>query len=170
MVFAGTHVPDRNTDLIPAALALILAGLASAIHVNAFGVSWSFLWLPFLLVAIWPRRAGSFPSALLLFFAGIWVDWTTLGALGQWSTVFLVTYLVTRPDRQATERGVLPAYRRFCVALLVGISAYVVTGWLVYGAWPDWFSLMRGVFVAALILPFAALLRDRLARRMSRER
>lgn len=166
MAFTTPQSAHRNVDLIPAILSLAVASLVSAVHIDLFGTTWSLLWLPFLIVALWPRRAHPLVTAVILFLAGLWLDWATLGAPGQWALVFLITFAILRPDLEARPRGVLAAYRRFGAALLLGVPVFIVTGWLVYRAWPDWISLVKGVSLAALILPVISFLRDRIALQM----
>lgn len=169
MAYHSNQIIERNSTLIPAGLSLVLTGLASAVHINFIGASWSLIWLPFIIVALWPRRTGIFASACLIFLAGLWVDWTTLGAIGQWPLVYLISYFGTRPDKPSMENGIIPAYRRLGLALIIGVPVYIATGWIVYGVFPDWYALFRGVAFAALILPIVALIRDNLAQRFGRD-
>jgi hypothetical protein len=158
MAYLGVSPILRNERLIPAAVTLLIAGLVSAVDIRLFGQSWPLTWIPFAAVALWPRRVGLWASGLLLFVGGLWVDWTTWGAPGQWPLVFLLTYALIRPDIRMT---------RLTLALSVGLPVFILTGWTVYESWPDWGSLGRGVVVAVLLVPFMIFLRDKLAVRMS---
>ena len=167
--YAASAPVRRNSHLIPAALALAVAGLLSPLHVSLFNVSWPLVWLPFAVVALWPRQASAVPSAVILFFGGLWVDVATLGALGQWPLIFLVTYAVVRPDMAEPGGGVARSLARVATALLVAVPVLALSGRFVYGVWPDWGVVGRGLFVLIVSLPFIALLRDLFAGRLSRD-
>lgn len=167
-VVSNTAPVRRNSHLVPAVLALAVCGLVSPLHVTLFGASWPLIWLPLAVVALWPRQASALPSAVLLLLGGLWVDWATLGAPGQWALVFLVTYAVMRPDQSEPRRGLISAYARAGLALLVAVPVLALVGRGVYGVWPDWLVLGRGVSVMLLALPAIALIRDLLAGRASR--
>ena len=166
MAYLGVNPILRNERLIPAAFTLLLAGLISAVDVRLFGQSWPLTWIPFAAVSLWPRRVGLWGSALLLFIGGLWVDWTTWGAPGQWPLVFLLTYALIRPDIRGSARGLASGMTRFTLALAVGLPVFVLTGWTIYESWPDWGSLGRGVVVAVILVPIMIFMRDKLAVRM----
>lgn len=169
MAYLGISPAQRNGQLVPAAFALIITGLISAVDVRLFDESWPLTWLPFVVVALWPRRVGVWPSGILLLVGGLWVDWTTWGAPGQWPLVFLLTYALIRPDIRNAARGLGAGMTRFMLALMVGVPVLILTGWVVYESWPDWGSLGRGIVVATIIAPLIVGLRDRLASRMTRD-
>lgn len=169
MTFVSTTSARRNSHLVPAALALALTGLLSPLHINLLGQTWPLVWLPFAVVALWPRQASAVPSAVLLFIGGLWVDVATLGAPGQWPLVFLATYSILRPDWAEPGRGVLRGILRVIQALAVGVPVLLLSGWAVWGGWPDWAALGRGVAVLWVALPFLIVLRDLLGHRMSRD-
>ncbi|MGB6230469.1 MAG: hypothetical protein WBF53_10125 [Litorimonas sp.] len=167
MAYLGIAPAQRNEQLFPAGFALLVTGLVSAVDIRLFGQSWPLTWLPFAVVALWPRNVGALPSALLLFAGGIWVDWTSWGAPGQWPLIFLLTYAIMPSSRSDAMRGLAAGMGRFVGSLFIGVPVLIATGWVVYDTWPDWGALARGLVVAVVILPFAILLRDRLAGRMS---
>lgn len=169
MAYLGTSPALRNEKLIPAALALLIAGLISALDIRFFGSTWPLTWIPFAAVALWPRRVGVWPSSLLLFIGGLWVDWTTWGVPGQWPVVFLLTYALIRPDIREGARGLAAGMTRFILALCVGLPVFILTGWAIYEVWPDWELLGRGVAVAFIVAPLMIFIRDRLAIRMSQD-
>lgn len=167
MAYLGVSPSMRNEKLVPAILALLVAGLMSAVDIRLFGQSWPLTWIPFAAVALWPRRVGLWATGFLLFLGGLWVDWTTWGAPGQWPLVFLLTFALIRPDVRSGARGLSAGMTRFTVSLCIGLPVFILTGWAVYESWPDWGALGRGVVVAVLCAPFMIILRDRLAVRMS---
>ncbi|WP_298911839.1 hypothetical protein [uncultured Algimonas sp.] len=169
MAVFGMSPTTRNDRLIPAVLALLVTGLVSVVDVRLFGESWPLTWLPFAVVALWPRHVSTGASGLLLLAGGLWVDWTSWGAPGQWPLVFLITYALIRPGARGGRRGLLAGIRRFVLALLVGVPVMILTGWMVYESWPDWMALGRGLLVVTVILPIFILVRDGLAGRMSEE-
>jgi hypothetical protein len=168
MARLGVAPVMHNERLFPAAVALLLTGLISVLDIRLFGQSWPLTWLPFAVVLLWPRQVGLWASGLLLLIGGLWLDWSSWGAPGQWPLVFLLTFLIVRPDiRQG--RGLGPGMSRFAAGLLVGVPVLVLTGWIVYESLPDWGTLGRGVAVAVIALPLMIFLRDRLAGRMGME-
>lgn len=168
MAYASASLPRRNGHLLPAAVALLLAGMAAPLHIVLGGASWPLIWLPFSIVALWPRQVAALPSAILLLLGGLWVDWTTLGATGQWASVFLITYAVVRPDLAESVRGMVSGLARTGQALLIGLPVLVLTGRVVYGLWPDVMALSRGLLVLLLLLPLIIVIRDLFAGRLSR--
>ncbi len=168
MAYLDISPAQRNEQLVPAAFALLIIGLISAVDVRLFDESWPLTWLPFVVVALWPRRVSVWPSGILLLVGGLWVDWTTWGAPGQWPLVFLLTYALIRPDIRSDARGLGVGMTRFMIALLVGVPVLILTGWVVYGSWPDWGVLGRGIVVATVMAPVIVFLRDQLADRMTR--
>ncbi|MGB3456797.1 MAG: hypothetical protein WBG08_01800 [Litorimonas sp.] len=169
MATLGVTPIMHNERLIPAAFALLVTGLISVVDIRLFGESWPLTWLPLVVVALWPRQVAVWPSGLLLLAGGLWVDWTSWGAPGQWPLVFLLTYALIRPDARSPSRGIATGALRFIAALCVGVPVLVLTGWVVYGAWPDWGTLARGVASVLVLLPLLILVRDGVARRMSEE-
>lgn len=167
MTFLPTTVVRRNSHLVPAGLALALTGLMSPLHITLAGQSWPLIWLPFAVVALWPRQASALPSAFLLFAGGLWVDVATLGAPGQWPLVFLTTYAVLRPDWSEPGRGLVRGFLRTVQALLVGVPVLLLSGWAVWTGWPDAAMLGRGLAVLLLSLPLIIVLRDLFAGRLS---
>jgi hypothetical protein len=169
MAYLGVTPVQHNERLFPAALALLLAGLFSVLEVRVFGQSWPLTWLPFAVVALWPRQVGVWPTGLILLLGGLWVDWTSWGAPGQWPLVFLLTYAVIRPDFREGARGLAAGMSRFALSLCVGVPVLILTGWTVYESWPDWGTLGRGIIITLLLVPLLIGVRDRLAGRMSFE-
>ncbi|MEM7729215.1 MAG: hypothetical protein AAF311_08055 [Pseudomonadota bacterium] len=169
MATLGVTPIMHNERLYPAAFALLVTGLFSVVDVRLFGESWPLTWLPFAVVALWPRQVSVWPTGLLLLLGGLWVDWTSWGAPGQWPLVFLLTYAVIRPNARSATRGLLAGLSRFAVALLIGVPVFLGTGWIVYGSFPDWAVLARGLVATFLLLPFLILVRDGLAGRMSED-
>ena len=138
MAYLDISRAQRNEQLVPAAFALLIIGLISAVDVRLFDESWPLTWLPFVVVALWPRRVSVWSSGILLLIGGLWVDWTTWGAPGQWPLVFLLTHALIRPDIRSDARGLGVGMTRFMIALLVGVPVLILTGWVVYESWPDW--------------------------------
>lgn len=169
MAYLGVNPAQRNARLIPAAFALVLMGLICVVDIRLFNQSWPLTWLPFTIVALWPRRVGALQTGLLLLVGGLWVDWTTWGAPGQWPLVFLLTYALIRPDINDAARGLGPGMKRFTLALLIGVPVLIATGWVVYESWPDWAVLGRGILMATLTAPIIILVRDGVAARMSQD-
>ncbi len=157
MTFINQTPVRRNSHLIPAGFALAVSGLLCVLHLQLFGASWPLLWLPVTVIALWPSRVGPVLSALLLVVAGLWVDFVTLGAPGQWPLVFLVIYSVIRPDRRPAPNSVISGLSRVAVALIIAVLVHSLSGRVVYGVWPDVTSVGRGVLVAMLLTPLVIL-------------
>jgi hypothetical protein len=169
MVYVAPRIVRRNGHLVPAAIALFLAGLISPLHIIVFGLSWPLLWVPLAIVGLWPRQASSLPSSLILFVAGLWIDWVTLGAVGQWPLVFVAVYAFTRPDLAEPGRGLVRGLARSASALLIGFVLFALSGWFIYGVWPDAGVVAKGVVVFVLSLPVIILLRDLIAGRTGQD-
>ena len=167
MAYLGVAPVQHNERLVPTALALLLTGLFSVVEIPLFGQSWPLTWLPFAVVALWPRQVGVWPSGLLLLMGGLWVDWTSWGAPGQWPLVYLLTYALIRPDFRGDARGVAAGMSRFALSLLIGVPIFIATGWAVYESLPDWGTLGRGIVITTLLVPILIYFRDRIAARMS---
>ena len=167
MTFASQTPVRRNGHLVPTALALAVTGLLCVLHLRLLGASWPLLWLPVTVVALWPSRVSPVLSALVLVAGGLWVDFATLGAPGQWPLVFLMIYAVIRPDQRAAPNGLVSGLSRVAVALIIAVAVLGLTGRIVYGVWPDVTSIGRGVLVAMLLSPLAIAGRAAATRAMS---
>ena len=167
MTFVNQTPVRRNGHLVPAALALAAAGLLCVLHLRLFGSSWPLLWLPVTVVALWPSRVGPVLSAVALVAGGLWVDFATLGAPGQWPLVFLMIYAIIRPDQRPAPDGFVSGLSRVAVALILAVVVIGVTGRVVYGVWPDVTSVGRGVLVAMLLSPLVILGRAAATRAVS---
>ena len=167
MTFVSQTPVRRNGHAVPMVLALALAGLLCVLHLRLFGQSWPLMWLPVAVVALWPSRVGPALSGVVLCAAGLWVDFVTLGAPGQWSIAFLAVYVALRPDLRPPPQGFVSALARVAAALLVAAVMVTATGRLVYGSWPDVAALGRGVATAMLLSPLVIAARAGVARSLS---
>mgnify|MGYP001115335226 CR=1 FL=1 len=164
MTFRDTQAPIRSIwAAIGAGLALLLAGALSIISVNLFGQNASFAFLPLIVIAIWPRRASEIASVIAVFAAGIFTDWATGGVVGQWALVFILAWMVFRPelrDQPYAFFQTLIIWVMICGLAIVLLSA---SGWFIYKVAPDYLALGRQVLLATAVLPFILLLRRWLA-------
>ena len=167
MTFASQTPIRRNSHVIPTAIGLVLAGLLCVLHLRLFGMGWPLLWLPVAVVALWPSRVGPVLSGLVLAVVGLWVDFVTLGAPGQWSFVFLSVYLAIRPDLRLPPDGFATALARVAAALLVAAIVFTLTGRAIYGSWPDLAPMGRGLLTTLLLSPVVIAVRAALARSLS---
>ncbi|WP_409431846.1 hypothetical protein ACJ3XI_06365 [Litorimonas sp. RW-G-Af-16] len=159
MVYQTTSSTRQSSRIVPATLALIFAALMSFVSLNISGSTIALTWLPLLLITLWPRQVPSVYSIALFLAVGLFVDWGSAGAPGQWAIIYLAVFAVLRPDRRAKPIGFVQAVQYWVVALITGLVLLVVTGWFVYGVLPNTLSLARQVGLVTVLLPIVFALR-----------
>lgn len=156
---ASSTKPQR---LIPLILALMIASIISFMSVKVSNQSVSLTWLPLLLIAMWPRYISPIWSVVLCLLFGLFVDWGSAGAPGQWALVYLSCYAFLRPEKRGEKLSILRAILNWLVVCFVAFVVFSVTGKIVYGEWPklNYFAEQAGL--ATLLLPVAFMLRQSL--------
>lgn len=160
MTYFDTQAPVRKIlPAILAGIALFLTGGATIGGVNVMGHQIGFAFVPLLIVTIWPRSANTLLSLLIVFFAGLFIDWANAGILGQWALILCVTWGVLRPELRNAPFAplrVLFIWISICGLAFVLLS---VSGMFVYGILPDFAALVRQMILATILLPVSLLLR-----------
>jgi hypothetical protein len=100
MTFLTPQTGLSSRSFIPASLSLIVCIFLSVLHVNLPGGSVSLLLLPLLIVSLWPRGVNPVVTIVTFFVMGMFMDWGTNGALGQWAIIYLSVFIGLRPDRR----------------------------------------------------------------------
>lgn len=165
MTFRDAQAPVRSVKpALFAGLALFLGGALSIVSVNIWGQSISFAFIPLLVIAIWPRRANEIVSVTLVFAAGLFTDWASGGVTGQWALVFLMTWMLLRPelrDNAYSASQFITAWLAICGLALILLS---LTGWFAYRILPDFMTFVRQIALVTVLLPLIFGLRHWLAR------
>jgi len=160
MTFLMPSNPFSPRHYAPACLALLISGFVSVLHVNLPGGSVSLLLLPMLIVSLWPRGVNAIVTIITFFLMGIFMDWGTHGALGQWALVYLAIFSVLRPDRRDGPVRFINAIVLWLLGLLIGTGALIVTGWMVYAALPSFTVLLRQALLVSALMPFVIVIRN----------
>jgi multisubunit Na+/H+ antiporter MnhB subunit len=72
---------------------------------------------------------------------------------------YLIVFSVLRPDRRAKPLNFAKAVQNWLMAVGLALATLVLTGWFVYGAWPNVMTLARQIGLVTLFLPLAVLIR-----------
>lgn len=159
--------PNRRTaPAVVAGLLLFLFGALSIGGISVFNLHFGFDFIPLLIIALWPRRARTFLSVILVFLAGLFTDWGTGGVIGQWALIFTVSWALLRPELSGTPYSptrLIFAWLAICVLAVVLIS---VSGRFVFDVFPDLASLGRQIILVTLLFPIAAFWRHWIADRL----
>lgn len=149
----------KKASFFPVVMAFILCLFVAFMHVNIAGRTLSLLCLPLLFVALWPRNLNAQLSIAVFLVAGLFIDWGSVGAPGQWALIYLAIFAVTRPDQRLTPLSFWIALRNWFVAVVIAVIILIVTGSFVYGAWPNFTVLAWQFGLATALLPMLYLLR-----------
>ena len=154
MAFAQSVSPIRS-------LTLALQGLlftAVLIVFSQLDIRFGSLTVPFVSVAligifIWPRGADSALSALFIFACGLWLDVLSGGLTGMWTVFFVLTFVVTRPNRRSRETKMNALWAGFALWWMVIAILYFVVGAIssVYSA--AWQSVIIEMIVSLVMFP-----------------
>lgn len=149
----------KKTSFLPVLIAFTICVFVAFMHVNVAGRVLSLLCLPLLFVALWPRNLNAQLSILIFLFAGLFVDWGSAGAPGQWALVYLAVFAVTRPDQRLAPLSFWLAIRNWFVAVVIAAIILIVSGSFVYGVWPNFAVLAWQFGAMTALLPILYLFR-----------
>lgn len=165
MTFRDAQAPIRSVKAaIFAALALFFGGALSIISVNIAGQSISFAFIPLLVIAIWPRRASQIISVIFIFAAGLFTDWASGGVTGQWALVFLLVWMLLRPELRDNAYSISQFMLAWLAICGFAFGLLSVTGWFAYRVLPDYMAFSRQILLVTALLPPIFGLRHWLAR------
>lgn len=160
MTYLSQSPTHGSRNFVPACIALCLSSLFSILTINFPNNQISLTFLPLLVVCLWPRGVNSVVSILTIFLVGLWMDWITNGALGQWAMVYLTVYAVLRPDRREGAARFFVALRLWLVGMAAGALMLIFTGWVAYGTWPNFTNLFQQALLASAFMPLAVFARN----------
>lgn len=168
MTFLDVQAPQRKIfPAIVAGIALLLAGSVSIAGLNIFGLRTGFGFIPLLVLAIWPRQANALVSLGFVFLAGLFTDWATGGIYGQWALTFVLIWGFLRPELRGSPYSPLSFFLVWLAICGLALVTLSMTGYFVFGIFPDLSVLGRQMILATICLPAAILLRRGLAMRFS---
>ena len=157
-----TSNTSGSAHFIPASLAFFVSIFISVLHLNLpepIG-SVSLLLLPLLMVALWPSGVNAVVTIVTFLLMGIFMDWGTNGALGQWAFIYLTVFTVLRPDRRENYVNFIGAVGLWVIGALIGVVMLIVTGWLVYGVLPNFPILFKQICLVSLLMPLVVITRN----------
>ncbi len=160
MTFLSPQNTSSSRYFVPACFGLVVATFLSVLHINIPGGNVSLLLLPLLMVSLWPSGVNGVVSVLILFSMGVFMDWGTNGALGQWSIIYLTVFTILRPDKREGVTSFIGALALWFIGLAVGGLMLIVTGWLVYGVLPNFTVLFRQALLISILMPLIVLIRN----------
>ena len=144
---------------LPATAALFLACVISVLHINLPGGAISFQLLPLLIISLWPRGINSILTIITFFLMGLFMDWGSQGALGQWAVIYLSLFAIMRPDRRDRPLSVFFSIKAWLMGVLIGGCALIVTGWFAYGIGPNFIVLFQQALLVTILIPAILFLR-----------
>ena len=146
---------------------LFLTGAISFAGLHLFGLRFGFGFLPLVILVIWPRRASTLLSLVLVFLAGLFTDWATGDIRGQWALIFVLVWGYFRPEMRSasnTPLGLIVIWVLVCVIAVIVLS---LAGFFVYGVGPNLAPLARQMILASFMLPILVLLRRAILARLN---
>lgn len=156
----GASRPAGKSPILLVIAGLFAATMLAFLNVNIGGQSVSLTALPLAFIALWPRNVHPILTIILVLIFGIFLDWGSGGAPGQWALVFLAVFGILRPDRRGGTLSLILAIRNWLIAALIAFIILCVTGWFVYGIWPNLNVLARQFGLITLLFPFLYLFRQ----------
>jgi len=154
MAFVETANITRSRSFALQGFLFVLTLIPFAlIDFRAATVSISGLWIPLIGVYIWPKSAETSSSTVLIFLSGILLDLLSDSPTGMWALVFVLTFLIIRPNKRGTNVS-----RQLLWSGFVIWSAVVALGFLAMGAMSDtqtlsWRPMIMQLVVAGLVFP-----------------
>lgn len=168
MTFMDVQTQNRRVfPAIVAGVALLIAASLSIAGLNMFGARIGFGFIPLLVLAIWPRRANTLFSLLLVFLAGLFTDWATGGITGQWALVFVLVWGFLRPELRSSPFALIGLFLVWLATCGLALVVLALSGYFVFGILPDFAALGRQMILATFLLPLFLLLRHGFAMRFS---
>ncbi len=160
MTYMDVQAPTRKIlPAIIAGLALFIAAGFSIAGLNLFDVRIGFGFLPLVILAIWPRYAHTLVSLILVFFAGIFMDWASGGIDGQWALVFVLVWGFLRPELRGSPFSPISLILIWLATCGLALVVLSLSGYFVFRIWPDLAALGRQMIFATCLLPVFLLLR-----------
>jgi len=103
-MLADAVTPGKaRSHALQAGIGLLLLALLSTVNFNLFGLSISFLFVPLVLVYLWPKSADDLITYLALFICGLFLDLLTGGYPGMWPLIFILGLVFLRPNLMNRE-------------------------------------------------------------------
>lgn len=146
-------------QVVPATLGLLLFSVVGFLSLNLGNQTITLTWLPLLIISLWPRRILPSLTIVLFLVFGLFIDWGSVGAPGQWALVYLTCLLVLRPDKRVNPINFSGAIKNWFIAAITAAIVISVTGWIVYGRLPDAYVLAQQAGLVTLFMPIFYLLR-----------
>ncbi len=100
-------------------LFLILTSVIALLEFRIGAIHLSFLAIPLAVIFLWPRGSEPALSAGLIVFGGLLFDLASGGPLGLWPLLYLITFMVIRPNKRGRNLKRNPLWAGFAVWLLV---------------------------------------------------
>jgi len=131
-----------------------LWSVLSLINLSMFGHYISLLALPLLSIFLWPRLADPFWSVAAIFTLGIILDLMTGSILGLRGFLFVVFFVIFRPDRRDTSHSFTAIWLGFVVSLFVITVIMAIAGFVILSRPINISDTLFLLITSALLFPF----------------
>ena len=162
-MMADVVTPNKaRSYAIQAGIALWISAILASITFNIFGASLSFVFLPIIVLFLWPNGADLNLTYIGLFISGLSYDLLSGAALGGWSFVFLIFYSVTLPFKSGREVGFVEAFVNYLLWLSILCLLFVigaVLGFYNVALFSLFINALVSVFLFPLVYRFRKVLR-----------
>lgn len=160
MTYLGVQIAiKRKRPAFIAGAALFLTSAMSISGFNIFESRFGFEFLPLLVLLIWPRRAHTVLSLIIVWSAGLFTDWATGDITGQWALIFILIWGFLRPEMRRDPFAPVSLFFVWLLICLIAILVSSVSGYFIHGIMPDLSPLGRQMSLATLVLPVILILR-----------
>ncbi|WP_371398336.1 hypothetical protein [Fretibacter rubidus] len=134
MPFVDKISDQRSRGLALSGIASVLVlTVLSLLSVNILTYHIGLSFLPLAGLYLWPRLANPMLSVLGLFALGCLADMLGETPLGFWPFVYLVYFMVFRPDTRETSSSLMELWLGFLVAVIVAALTMLVASFIFIG-------------------------------------
>lgn len=131
---------------------LLVVMLLSLITFNIVGTPVTFLFIPLIVIFLWPKNADLLFSYILIFLAGLIFDFVSADTPGAWALVFLIGFAMMRPNQRGQESRLAETWVNFSVWMLVLAFIYLVLDFLGVRE-TDWIPFVYSLTLTVLVFP-----------------
>ncbi|MGB0908510.1 MAG: hypothetical protein ACPGVT_13560 [Maricaulaceae bacterium] len=153
MFVDSSSTPRTRGRAIQGAIIMLILILCSTLSFKIAGQNLVFTAIPAIGVFLWPRGADPFLSVLSLFILGVIHDTVSFGIIGFWALIYLLYFIIFRPDGRSREDGFLNRWGKFWLLIIFGGALMALLGVMFMKTGSDLKSLFIMQLVAAVLFP-----------------
>jgi len=150
-----------RTYALQAGTAMLLAVLFASITFNIFGHPLTLLFVPFIVLFLWPKGADPVYSYLAIFLTGLLLDILHGDPMGGWPLIYLPFFALMVFFNAAREAGFGETWLNFLI-WMTAFSGFFVIAKMIGFLDVDYFSLAKLSVINLFLFPFVFFFKARL--------